>query len=65
MCSWEQGTYAVAEWDFTAESDMELELKEGDVVRVKQKSGEWRWGENYSSRKSGYFPENFVKEYQI
>ncbi|KAK4008182.1 hypothetical protein OUZ56_013334 [Daphnia magna] len=52
---------AVALYAFTAETDQDLSLKEGDIVRVIESVGNgWLFGEDLSGRR-GQFPESFVR----
>jgi len=50
--------YAKVLYDFTAEENVELSLKESDVVIIHQLDGEWCYGE--LNGKEGWFPRNFV-----
>ena len=48
-------------FDYDAEADDELTLKEGDLIRnIEKKEDGWWEGELYGRR--GMFPENFVEE---
>ncbi|KAL6066179.1 Myosin-1 [Balamuthia mandrillaris] len=47
-------------YDYTAQEDDELTLKEGDVIDIIQKSGEW-W-EGMLAGRTGVFPANYVEE---
>ena len=54
--------YYVAVYDFDAENEAELTLREGDVVQVLHCDGEWWEGELQDGR-LGLFPANRVVEY--
>ena len=48
-------------FDYDAEADDELTLKEGDIVRnIEKKEDGWWEGDLHGKR--GMFPENFVEE---
>jgi len=51
--------YAKVLYDFTAEENVELTLKESDVVIIHQLDGEWCYGE--LNGKKGWFPLNFIE----
>ncbi|XP_046649998.1 uncharacterized protein B0303.7-like isoform X2 [Daphnia pulicaria] len=53
---------AVALYAFEAETDHDLSLKEGDIVRVIESVGNgWLYGEDCQSGRRGQFPESFVR----
>nr|CAH0107208.1 unnamed protein product [Daphnia galeata] len=52
----------LALYAFAAETDQDLSLKEGDIIRVIESVGNgWLYGENCQSCRRGQFPESFVR----
>ena len=50
---------ANALYNYDAQEPSELTLREGDTVRILQKSGEWWFGS--VDGREGYFPSNYVE----
>ena len=56
--------YVTVLFDFKAESDTEVDLKKGEILRVLNKpdKSDWWGGERLRDGKVGYFPREFVQE---
>eukprot|EP00727_Mastigamoeba_balamuthi_P006016 m51a1_g2033 putative neutrophil cytosol factor 1 (102) ;mRNA; f:1334533-1334838 len=55
------GTVCCATWDYSPETDVELELRKGDAVVVVQKS-ESGWWYAMKGNKGGYVPGSYLRQ---
>ena len=56
-----KGTYARVKFNKPATSGTELSMTAGDTLAVLGQDGEWWYGTNIATGKSGYFPWNYVE----